>query len=108
MVSSVRSTIRARVPCQTSVLPIGILLWSANRNAAYTRLLWEGNREGNRHKEQACYAPAMRLRGLNQLWVWCFFTFAIVGNAQSPDGLSSSVQAQLPSLIETYKHFHRN
>src|SRR5579871_1794272 len=50
----------------------------------------------------------MRLRGPNQLWVWCFFTFAVVGNAQGPDGLSSSVQAQLPSLIETYKHFHRN
>ena len=34
--------------------------------------------------------------------------FAGVAYAQGPNGLSSSIQAQLPALTETYKHLHRN
>src|ERR1700756_4910114 len=33
---------------------------------------------------------------------------ASVAYAQNPPALSTSVQAQLPALTETYKHFHRN
>jgi hippurate hydrolase len=40
--------------------------------------------------------------------VFCVFAFAVAAYAQSPSGLSSSVQGQLPALTETYKHFHRN
>lgn len=32
----------------------------------------------------------------------------VAPQAQSPDGLKSSVQAQLPALTETYKHLHRS
>src|ERR1700751_1945142 len=38
----------------------------------------------------------------------CFLSFAAVASAQSTSGLSSSVQAQLPALTDTYKHLHRN
>jgi hippurate hydrolase len=40
--------------------------------------------------------------------VVCLFAIKAASNAQSPQGLASSVQAQLPALTETYKHFHRN
>lgn len=45
----------------------------------------------------------MRLR-----FVACALAAAAPVVAQSSTGLKSSVQAQLPSLVETYKHLHRN
>ena len=42
------------------------------------------------------------------LSAWCSIAFTISAYAQAPNGLPSSVQDQLPSLTETYKHLHRN
>ena len=39
--------------------------------------------------------------------VVCLFAVA-AAEAQSPQNLAGSVQAQLPSLTETYKQLHRN
>ena len=50
----------------------------------------------------------MPFGGLKPAGVWCLFGLAVVACAQSPSGLSSSVQSQLPALTETYKYFHRN
>ncbi len=38
----------------------------------------------------------------------CLAALPPVCTAQAPTGLAASVQAQLPSLTETYKHLHRN
>ncbi len=38
----------------------------------------------------------------------CMFAVAVPMGAQGSTDLKTSVQAQLPSLIETYKHLHRN
>jgi amidohydrolase len=53
------------------------------------------------------YNPAMfRLLTGSLLTVFCVFTGAAL--AQMPSALQQSVNAQLPSLIETYKDFHRH
>lgn len=42
------------------------------------------------------------------VYVGCVVAWAGLAYAQGPSGLSSSVQAQLPALTDTYKHLHRN
>ena len=61
-----------------------------------------------------CYAGSMPLHGRKAPWF--LHNFAVAGAvlaaiplaAQSSPGLPASVQAQLPSLTETYKQLHRN
>lgn len=62
-------------------------------------------REGD---EQVWYAPPMPLKRRTFVCAWCAVAFAGFAYGQAPDGLSSSVQAQLPALTDTYKHLHRN
>jgi amidohydrolase len=50
----------------------------------------------------------MHFCGPKTACAWCLFAFAVLAYAQGPGGLPGSVQAQLPALTETYKHFHRH
>lgn len=50
----------------------------------------------------------MLIRTTKPACLLCGFLVAAASYAQGPAGLSSSVQAQLPALTETYKNLHRH
>jgi amidohydrolase len=50
----------------------------------------------------------MLLHGIKPVCLACVLAFSGTAVAQNSPGLDASVQTQLPSLTETYKHLHRN
>src|ERR1700691_702747 len=135
MVSSVRSTISARVPCQTSVLspialcasrfycqPIGTL-YSDFYGNAIRKFLRSGSMEFLRLGECGRLAPGFPASFLVRFQVGGFsvllrfvalsaFAAAAMPLASqapsSPADLAQSAERQLPALTETYKHLHEN